>query len=313
MPVTAFPLDMVYDYTTGIIYGIEEIEWSYMFTKFVTVDIETGAITVIDTLDIRALTLACSPNGELFAVDWNGYLFKIDKTTAETTSIGFTEIVPNYIQSMSFDQNTGRLFWAMFRNADGGKLIELDPVSGVGFNRGTIAKGAELVGLYSFINESSTYSVTLSADPEEGGSVTGDGQYLSEEMVTVKATPNFGFEFISWKKENSVVSTDSSFMFTITQDVFLTANFNKMDGISENVLSEAFYISPNPVTDLLKIVRSTSDKARIEVFNNLGALIQSFEINAQETEINVAKFPVGVYFVKIRTEAGEIVKKVVKQ
>jgi hypothetical protein len=49
---------------------------------------------------------------------------------------------------MTFDQNSGRLFWAMSNNNDEGCLVELDPANGAAFNRGSIGNNAEIIGLY---------------------------------------------------------------------------------------------------------------------------------------------------------------------
>ena len=61
----------------------------------------------------------------------------------------------------------------------------------------------------------------------------------------------------------------------------------------------SYKLFPNPVTNMLKIVRSTSDNAQVEIYNSMGALVQSFEMNGAEAEVNVERLPVGVYLVRV--------------
>ena len=72
-----------------------------------------------------------------------------------------------------------------------------------------------------------TYTLTLTAYPAEGGIVSGSGEYQEGDGVTVLATPNTGYDFVNWTNENDeVISTDAEFEFTMSaEDVVLTANF----------------------------------------------------------------------------------------
>jgi uncharacterized repeat protein (TIGR02543 family) len=74
------------------------------------------------------------------------------------------------------------------------------------------------------------YTLTLVADPTEGGTVTGGGIYNFGDVVTVTATPNTGWEFVNWTDESGAeVSDQASFDYTMpSSDVTLTANFNQV-------------------------------------------------------------------------------------
>ena len=75
------------------------------------------------------------------------------------------------------------------------------------------------------------YTVTLFANPVEGGDVSGDGVYNYDDDVTVVAEPNIGWMFINWTDENGdEVSTDYVYEFSMpNNDVELTANFEIVD------------------------------------------------------------------------------------
>ena len=73
----------------------------------------------------------------------------------------------------------------------------------------------------------STYTLTLVANPTEGGVVSGGGDFEEGEEVTLSATANAGFEFVNWiNVADEVVSDEAAFEYTMpAQDVTLTANF----------------------------------------------------------------------------------------
>ncbi len=76
-----------------------------------------------------------------------------------------------------------------------------------------------------------TYEVITKSEPEEGGTTTGDGTYDYNEEVTVTATANEGYVFINWTKDGEEVGTETSYVFQVTGDVTLVANF-EASGIS---------------------------------------------------------------------------------
>ncbi|HPE19575.1 MAG TPA: T9SS type A sorting domain-containing protein, partial [Tenuifilaceae bacterium] len=84
-----------------------------------------------------------------------------------------------------------------------------------------------------FIEESvETYTLTLVANPVEGGLVIGGGEFAEGEVVTVTAQPSEGYQFVNWvitvpeALEGTEVSTEATTTFTmLAADVTLTANF----------------------------------------------------------------------------------------
>ena len=69
------------------------------------------------------------------------------------------------------------------------------------------------------------YEIELSANDAAYGTVSGGGTYYFNDEVTLTATPNEGYGFIAWKTGSTVVSTDASYMFTVTSPAALTAYF----------------------------------------------------------------------------------------
>ena len=70
-----------------------------------------------------------------------------------------------------------------------------------------------------------SYTITVSANPSNGGTVTGGGSYNQGQSCTVSATANNGFTFTNWTENGSVVSTQANYTFTVTGNRNLVANF----------------------------------------------------------------------------------------
>ena len=72
-----------------------------------------------------------------------------------------------------------------------------------------------------------TYTVSVTANPEEGGVVDGGDDYYYGQLCTVSAEPNTGYSFENWKENGVVVTTSSSFEFTVTNNHDLVAHFSR--------------------------------------------------------------------------------------
>jgi len=75
-----------------------------------------------------------------------------------------------------------------------------------------------------------TYTLTLVANPADGGVVSGGGEYEEGQVVTITAVANAGYEFVNWTDESGVVvSTNFAFDYTMpAEDITLTANFEEV-------------------------------------------------------------------------------------
>ncbi len=75
-----------------------------------------------------------------------------------------------------------------------------------------------------------TYTVSVSASPAEGGSVTGGNTYKENDSVTVTATAAGGYHFVKWTENGAdVADAGASYTFTATADRSLVAVFEEND------------------------------------------------------------------------------------
>ncbi|MBP5650157.1 MAG: InlB B-repeat-containing protein [Bacteroidales bacterium] len=73
-----------------------------------------------------------------------------------------------------------------------------------------------------------TYNITASVNPAEGGTVEGAGTYKHFKTATLTATPATGRYFVSWTENDQVVSTSTSYSFTVEGARTLVANFDTL-------------------------------------------------------------------------------------
>lgn len=71
------------------------------------------------------------------------------------------------------------------------------------------------------------YTITVSAIPSNGGTVSGGGTYLEGDSCTVSAYANPGFEFTCWIEKGVVASTDAHYPFIVTGNRDLEAHFTQ--------------------------------------------------------------------------------------
>jgi hypothetical protein len=189
-------------------------------------------------------TLTATANAGFAFVNWskNGVVVSMDATYSFTvTESG------NYIANFSRDSYQ---ITAIANPTDGGtitgagayehgQICTLTATAAEGYTfvnwtkNGTVVSGN---ATYSFtVTENATYvanfnlnmyTVSVSADPTAGGSVSGGGTFLYGESSTVSAMPNAGYTFTNWTKNGTVVSTEAIYTFTVTEDANLVAHFS---------------------------------------------------------------------------------------
>lgn len=141
--------DMSYDYSTKTMYAISILNDAY--TQLFTIDLNTAESKLVADLDRRFFTLACTYEGQLYGISFEGDFCKIDKTNGNVTVVGATGWHPTYYQSMEFDHSDETLYWAA--NLMGGTDFD-DCIATVDINTGAAQKVAavgnspQIAGLY---------------------------------------------------------------------------------------------------------------------------------------------------------------------
>ncbi|MBL7903936.1 MAG: M6 family metalloprotease domain-containing protein [Bacteroidales bacterium] len=90
----------------------------------------------------------------------------------------------------------------------------------------------------NFSETTLNYTIAVSAEPSQAGTVTGGGIYTSGSTATLEALVNEGWEFINWTENGMVVFAGNVYSFTVTSDRILTANYIRQYTISTTVTPE---------------------------------------------------------------------------
>lgn len=141
--------DLTYDIPTNTVYGCF-YKPSFAGFDFCSIDYYTFEKTIISSLDsVHFIGLASNPDGELYGISLGGNLYKVDKSNGKLTLIGSTGVVPGqYVQSATFDPNTGKLYWAALLKDKTAHLYEVSTTDGSLTEVVNFQKTEELAALY---------------------------------------------------------------------------------------------------------------------------------------------------------------------
>jgi subtilisin family serine protease len=69
------------------------------------------------------------------------------------------------------------------------------------------------------------YTIDVTVDPPAAGTIAGAGRYSALQTAALTATPATGFQFESWTENGDVVSSDPNYIFGVTVNRSLVAQF----------------------------------------------------------------------------------------
>lgn len=87
---------------------------------------------------------------------------------------------------------------------------------------------------------------------------------------------------------------------------------SELTKIDENYKADDLLIYPMPMKDELTIQKSGFNKAKAEIFNTNGMLMMQVDLKGENTIINTATLPAGIYIVKVSDAKNTVARKVVK-
>ncbi len=147
----------------------------------------------------------------------------------ECRGSGMPMFVPQlnrYILFMTLYGNDGDVLSFRLYDHDLGQESNLICTNTLTFEaNGIIGSGSGLYVL-NFEHDASFYAIEATADPSEGGAITGAGSYLAGTTVTLIATAATGYTFVQWTENGVEVSADPAYTITVTEDRTLVAHFS---------------------------------------------------------------------------------------
>ena len=101
------------------------------------------------------------------------------------------------------------------------------------------------------------HTITVTASPTEGGTVSGGGKYGYGKSCTISAIANAGYAFDGWYEGSTKISSETNYTFTVSSSRTITGKFAGsiqiealVDvGSSSAYITNSYYLkSSNPVT-----------------------------------------------------------------
>jgi len=219
-----FVYDMTYDYNTSTMYAVAGP--GSEATDLYVLNITNGDLIPFLSTEEFFMSLAAGPDGKLYAMEqsamemnWDTWaveyapakLYTIDPLTREIELVGSTGVKSNMIASMSYDYDTGKLYWTallqdqMMGTMEGG-LHFVDPYTAEATKLGTIGlAGAQVGGMYILCDEF----------PEEKDQLSNILLTPASTMIAVGASaeletlvlPVFADAEITWTTSDAKVAT----------------------------------------------------------------------------------------------------------
>lgn len=150
------------------------------------------------------------------------------------------------------------------------------------------------------------HELLLFVQPPHAGTVEGSGGYSEGEQVTITASPNEGYMFVSWTDEHGMpVSNMAHYTFIMpARDKSLIANFDVSTQVIVNATMK-ISIYPNPFGDQVNI-SSQQAISRVLVYNIKGQVMRENSFGGiNEISLSTGDLAKGIYVFMVENINGE--------
>jgi len=130
-------------YSYGCFYNSEGTGYEFARMKYSTFE-----KTTICSLSKAWVAVAVDASGTIYAIDTDGVLQKVNASTGALTEVGSTGVKPKYLQSATFDRQTGTLYWAATNTSGQSYLYQVDTSTGKATMIKHFPNDEEFVALY---------------------------------------------------------------------------------------------------------------------------------------------------------------------
>ena len=167
----------------------------------------------------------------------------------------------------------------------------------------------EDVTVYLLSFENSIWTTIATTNTDAAGSFAFSKLAAGKYMTIVDAP---GIKMLNSIPLDLAVTDTINILFTITDEGIETTIGNV--GINSPTLPE-IKVYPNPTTGELRIENGELRVKEVEIFDVVGKKVYTNHLITTSSNhlINISHLQAGVYFVRIQTEAGEVVRKVLKE
>ncbi len=261
---------------------------------------------ILQWQDLYTVTYMQPEHGQLLVMKNNNIMVESGSYVAGGTSLTVTVIPePGYtIESLT---------------ANGQNIIN---------NTLVVTESVEIMAIL-IPQQPNSYSINATAYPLIGGVIMGSGDYQEGSTCTLTAIPNEGSVFVNWTQNDSVVSTNATYSFIVSENGIYVAHFTMLlpelhvtnlthsqisagqqATISWTVRNDGTAPTPNGTIWYDKVWLSVEN--RVAIANNDPILLGSFDnisalgIGESYTQTQTVNIPIdisGEYFLFVITDA----------
>lgn len=270
-------VDMAFDYTEGVMYAVAGTRNVMGPNALYCVDITTGELYKVNDMEDQVMTLACTADGQLYGVGIEGAFYAIDKYTGELEFIAQTDYIANQYQSMTYDYNSGNMYWAQVMSAGwsaSANLFIINPEDGSLMDLGHIGMlGAEVSALHTIPKENITVGtasvVRIALNSSSEVLQVGDTVNLSAVALPI-AVKGADIDYVFESDNTEVATVDSNGVVTAvasgvahitvtangkeaTCTVNVLGNDTKIQAVSNNGWQISPLLSPNTIENTVTL------------------------------------------------------------
>ncbi|MBC8544188.1 S8 family serine peptidase [Bianquea renquensis] len=278
-------VEMTYDYATNTMYGISSTGHS---TALVRIDMNTGETTEIGSQDTKIVAMASVPtagdaatgftDSKLYAINEDCQLVTLSKDDGSATvdansdRYGIPDVA--YVQSMTYDYNTGYIYWAQVYQSQNSSLYVLDLDGQTMYYAGVIGKvGSQVSGLVSIPKEGTVPDIPyvplegIALSAQDCVMVKGGKLQIRAKMVPYNATSRN----VSWSSDKpDVVDIDEGGVATAYNVGTATITCTALDEETRTTFTETLTVTVTEPIDTLS-----------------GFLLQDYETNNYNAWIHI--------------------------
>lgn len=310
--------DMVYDPSDGWVYGcylnaqdMNSGGAAFRRVNYYTHQAETIKVLSDNHRQYKWWYMALDNDGTLYAIDSNGDLLIVDKTTGDTTTVGSTGFVNSYASSMALDPASGRMFASASLADDTACLYEIDKTTGHATKLLTYSMSEEIVGMFirgvatgapapveqlaiDFPegNLSGTVSFTLPTTSSEGASISG----------TLTWTVKDGVETVASGQGECGESVSVPVTVSSPGNHTIRVSCENATGKSENAEVSAFLGPDVPVVPFVTLMYNYPGRQLIAMWSQPTTTLNGGYVNPQEVTYRVVLQPTGVVLAESTSE-----------
>jgi len=242
----------------------------------------------------------------------NNYALNTMKVQNSNGDVTITEGNSNAGNGKSIEVLQSRNFYTTTGNWHNSEIWDIDSVTAAW----KICDGEGL----PFLNwQGIPCALSITATADANGSINPAGKVIVEEGsdITFTFIANNDYTISQVLVDDIIVPSaiiSGKYTFeNVTANHTIHVVFSGV-GIEENITTNNIVIYPNPTTGKLGIKSSELKVERIEICDIYGRNVIFLTLPMlQETNVDISDLQSGIYFVRIHTERGEIVRKVLKE